>query len=438
MLLIIFGETHKVMDFIELKDKKYLESLLREEYKNYTASTKESTLYSKGYQIKGKAFNYLNSQSSTGSQSIFRPLISKVFSDLESIYPSLGEEFIDIVMDQISNPGFKDEKLRGIESNIDQMIEVVKKSSINLSKKDFNYFIKNEISPENRKIIRKIIDTMSVSTRIFVEETHIEKNVIIKTNNITFNLEFDSDFLLSKNKWESNDYNFVIIDGFIDTVGEIYHLLQKASEDKEPYVVFCKGMKPEVKDVLIQNIKRGTINVFPVSLDINELNVNILVDIAMLHNSDVVNSLKGETISIVVRRKLKKGRQIVIDKNTISFEPLISDIVIAKHLNYLEKRKQESCVKANDNILEKRIKILSADKLIVKIHKENLSLSRDIRKTLFFLKTGSSGVFYGKKNKISRLKIIPTYSIINLLKKTQSFLKTIYTTDCAVIISNEN
>jgi hypothetical protein len=247
-------------------------------------------------------------------------------------------------------------------------------------------------------------------------------------------LDFDSDFLLNKQNWEAKDYNFIIIDGFIDTVGEIYHLLQNASENKEPYVIFCKGMSPEVKDVFLQNLKRRTINIFPVSLDINELNVNILIDFAMLHGSDVVSSLKGETISIAVRRKLKKGQKISIDKNGINFKPLISDNIISKHVVYLEKRKLDSRAEANTEILEKRIKILSADKIILKIDKNDSILARDVKKTLYFLKTGSSGIFYGKKNGITETKLIPTHSIIYLLKKTLSFLKTIYTIDCAVII----
>ena len=90
-------------------------------------------------------------------------------------------------------------------------------------------------------------------------------------------LDFDSDFLVKKIQLGSKDYKFVIIDGFIDSVGEIFHLLTKASEEEEPYVImFCKGMKEEVKNVIIQNLSRGTINLLPISLEINELNINIL------------------------------------------------------------------------------------------------------------------------------------------------------------------
>jgi hypothetical protein len=425
------------MDFIELKDKEFLEKLLREEYQFFKNSSEDNTIYEKGFLVKGKSFNYLNSKSGINSQRIFRPMISRIFSDLESMYPGLGEQFIDIVMSEIARPGFKDKKIFDVEENINEMIDTVKEKSINMNKKDYQYFITNEISKPNRKIIRSIIDNMNVSTRLFIEESHVDKNVIIKTDNITFNLDFDADFLLGINNWKAKEYNFIIIDGFIDTVGEVYHLLQKASENKEPYVIFCKGMSPEVKDVILQNLKRKTINVFPVSLDTNELNVNILIDIAMLHGSDVVSALKGETISIAVRRSLKKAKNIHIDKNSISFKPLINKSIITNHIAYLEKRKAASNIEANTEIIEKRVKILSADKIIIKINKNDHTLAQDIKKALYFLKTGSSGIYYDKTKYITKIKILPTYSLIFLLKKALSFLKTIYTIDCAVIINHE-
>ena len=63
---------------------------------------------------------------------------------------------------------------------------------------------------------------------------------------------------------------------------------------------------------------RNTINLFPVSLETNELNLNILADIAMLHSSDVISVLQGETISIATRRKLAKGIKIEIGKQFVN------------------------------------------------------------------------------------------------------------------------
>ena len=150
------------MDFIELKDKEFLEKLLREEYQSFINSSEENTVYEKGFLIKGKSFNYLNSKSGNESHGIFRPLITSIFSDLEFMYPGLGEQFIDITMKEIGKPGFKDKKLSDVEYNIHKMIDTVKSKSINMSKNDFRYFVTNEISKSNRKIIRTVPNALQI------------------------------------------------------------------------------------------------------------------------------------------------------------------------------------------------------------------------------------------------------------------------------------
>ena len=49
----------------------------------------------------------------------------------------------------------------------------------------------------------------------------------------------------------------VLVEGFIETEGEIHHLMHKASITKEPYVVFCTGMSTSVKMLILENNKRN-------------------------------------------------------------------------------------------------------------------------------------------------------------------------------------
>ena len=71
----------------------------------------------------------------------FRPMIAKIFTDLEVMYPGLGEQFIDIVMSEISKPGFKDKKIfegkpvaifGGGDSALDWAVDLAKNSKVNL------------------------------------------------------------------------------------------------------------------------------------------------------------------------------------------------------------------------------------------------------------------------------------------------------------------
>jgi len=426
------------MHFTEFKSKKFLNKLLSIEKKAYLDSPLCDTIYEKGFAVNGKAFNYLNSNSSSFSDKVFKPLMSSVFDELESIYPSTGEIFLSYVMKNITNLNNL-ENLKSIETKCNEAILEIKNNSKNVHKDDFDHFLKYEISKSSIPIIRVILDNITINTKIYIETGLIKKTVIKKTNDFTFNLEFDQDFLLNKDKWSAQDYNFIIIDGYIDSVGEIYHLLTKASENLEPYVLFCKGMNEEVKNVILQNLLRGTINLFPVSLEINELNLNILADIAMCHKSDVVSSLQGETISMVTRRKLPKGKKITIGKNYFNLEPLVPDEVIERHKRYLQKRIDESTVHANTELIELRLKMVNADKLLIRlglIHLEDKNFLDDFKKINYFLKHGSSGIVNVDNLDIfgDFCKSIPTMAALNLLNSIKSFCKTIYNVDGAIII----
>ena len=54
------------------------------------------------------------------------------------------------------------------------------------------------------------------------------------SDNTFFKVEFDCDFLGSNKEVELKNYRFAIIDGYLETIGEIHHLLHYAAKTKEP------------------------------------------------------------------------------------------------------------------------------------------------------------------------------------------------------------
>ena len=59
-----------------------------------------------------------------------------------------------------------------------------------------------------------------------VRKEKTDQITIIKQNDLNFDIEFDYDYFVDKGKLKIENYNFIIVDGIIDTVGEIHHLLQ--------------------------------------------------------------------------------------------------------------------------------------------------------------------------------------------------------------------
>ena len=418
--------------FVKIKEKKDLKKILVEEAKLFNNTPDYSTLYEGGFNISGRHFNYMNSFTSEESERIFKPIVGKLFLEMESLYPDLGHCFLDIVIPAINK-----------ENNllfIDDLISEIKEDSINFSKKDLDVFFENDLNPESHDILKTLLENINITTKIYLDKSYVSETIIVKKEGITFDLDFDLDFFY-KGKWDAKDFNFIIIDGFIETVGEIYHLLHEANENKEPYVIFCKGMSSEVKDVFLQNISRETINICPISLKTSELNVNILIDIARCLEGDIVSALLGDTISQSVRRKLKKGKDISVTGNSITITPVASDQHLKTHLNYLENKKEKSNIQINTDVLEERIKMLSSDKISIRLGKKDISnkcLQKDIKKCLTFIKRASSGIYHCNNHKVlsKHFCIAPSFPVLSMLYKAKSFLKTIYSTEIAVIIDH--
>jgi hypothetical protein len=224
-------------------------------------------------------------------------------------------------------------------------------------------------SKKVKSIVENILTISDADDVVFVEKSSRSETVIKKTNQVNFLIDFDIDFLLNRTMIEKEDYNYIIIDGYIDKISEIYHLLEEANTTKEPYVIFCKGMSTEVKSIIIKNLIRKTIDVTPVSLKINEENVNVLNDIASCHDNEIVSSFKGDTISSAVRRVLKKGKYLKITNNSLIIK-FKNDKIRKKQLSFLNKKiKYLNNHDPNKEFLSKRIKSLNSKKINIYLSK---------------------------------------------------------------------
>jgi hypothetical protein len=407
----------------------------------------KSVIYSNKVNIESQTWNYINSITSKESEKIIKPLIDELVLECERLCPGMGNVSLNMFMSFITNNKSLfieknndddfNKKILSFSSKLEE--EIMKKS------KSFHYqhlveIIKNDIGLPNQEFIIDLIKLMSVKTKVFIDSGLNQKSSIKLSSDLTFDVSFDTDFII-KEKWEESNYNFIIIDGFIDSLGEIYHLLTKANESGEPYVVFCKGMRQEVKNVIMQNLLRGTINIMPISLDINELNVNILADIAVCHNSDIVTHLKGDTISAAVRRSLSTGNKITVTNRGFTIKPVASQNSIRSHVKYLEKRKEQSNIDANTDLLDQRIKIMAGDKIVIKlgtIHLTDKLFTKDLNKILILTKQMMFGsvecqeIEYFKKYFNAYM---PTFVAINVIKKVKSLLTVIYNSQGCIIFN---
>jgi hypothetical protein len=211
-------------------------------------------------------------------------------------------------------------------------------------------------------------------------------------------------------------------------------MLHFAAQNKEPHVVFCFGMSDEVKRVIIQNNAKRITQIFPVSMSISEDTINILNDIAILHRSDIISSMKGQTISQEMRKELKIGNSITFNRSGFSINPVALKEEIKRHVKYLEKRIEESPPDANTEIIKTRIKNMNSKSLKIYLPEEiknDVKFNREIDYLLRMIKTSKNP--YYLVNIDNRNLMLPCELYYYVLKKVNITKEIFYNIDKMLI-----
>ena len=335
--------------------------LYKDDFKNFFKSEEiilnnevKNCLYDNLNLIKNPVLNYLNITTEEKPNMFLKNLLRKDFDNLESYFSYLGNLYIEKIFDK-------------------KNIKNTKK--IKFNKKNYKLFLKS-LNDKKVKEIGRFLFSKSKEYSIFIEHSHNKDTVIECKKEINFKLPFEN-FDYDKRFIELKNYKFLIIDGYIESIGEIHHLLQKSAEDKESYVIFCFGMSEEVKQTILTNNKRKITNIFPISLKVVEETLNILNDIAVIHNSDIVSALKGETISQSMRKKLPVGKKIIIKKENFIIEPVCSEETLSMHRNFLIKKISNIVIAAENSnksidIIKKRIRNLTPKTIKIFLNNEDI------------------------------------------------------------------
>ena len=143
---------------------------------------------------------------------------------------------------------------------------------------------------------------MNTKSPIFIEPGKFSKTIVKLESGYNFKIQVEKKYITRKTSKMYNVRCFVI-DGFIESVGEIHYLLEEASKTKENYIIFARNISEDVMSTISYNVQRETINVVPVVVGFDENTLNILNDISLCTNSDLVSSHKGDLISSSVREK---------------------------------------------------------------------------------------------------------------------------------------
>ncbi len=405
-----YGETHKV----RIYDSDRIKEFLEKNNKALQDLNLENCIYQNKKIISSKALNFLNLQEFSPLENQLKFLIRSAYDESEKEFPYLGDIFIE---------NFFDSSLNGTYE------------TFKFSKKYEDKFINTLENKIVQDIASWFFSNSSLERLVTVEKTHLDEVVIESNDEMSFSIKYDTDYLAGKFYHEMENYKLVIIDGFIESVGELHHFLHSAAETKIPHVIFCFGMSDEVKHTIITNNGKGITEIFPVVMSLDSETANILNDFAILHNANVISALMGQTISQAVRNDLQSGNKIIFFKDKIIVSPLCDQIAIVNHRKFLLKRINEAPPETDTKPIINRLKNFSSKS--TKIYIPN-----DLYRDIFFLR--ELHYFLSFLNSLSlefveyRNRMFPFNSFANIQKKINSLSNTYHNIDKAVILSRRD
>ena len=198
--------------------------------------------------------------------------------------------------------------------------------------------------------------------QVYIDNEYSSSSSIELTAGYTFQCGMENNFQLSTKtgEWKEYSVKVLVIDGLIESVGEINRVLEYFHEEKRPGVIFARGFSEEVLGTLSVNKSRGTLNIIPVKVEYDLEGINTLVDLAVVCGTDVVSSLKGDVISAIDPLNIVTVDKVVITSNRSIISNKSSDYNVKNHIKNIINQKDSTNVEDKQLLFDKRTKSLSS------------------------------------------------------------------------------
>lgn len=218
------------------------------------------------------------------------------------------------------------------------------------------------IYPGTKAMIREALGLAGFAGRIIIEKTLALTPSVELVNGYTFNLQ----------KLLPIDVNIVkprvfCIDGYLEEVAEIHHLLEAAADAKEPCIMFVRGLADDVKHTLKVNYDRGSLRVIPIGVRFDLEGMNTLIDLSMVAGCDLVSSLKGDLISAIKFQEAPRVDQVITFKDQVVVTNLVTRRRVAAHVAELRARREGEAIDDKAGLFDKRIRSLSPNHVVIRL-----------------------------------------------------------------------
>ena len=302
-------------------------------------------------------------------ENIVKPIILDAVFRSESIAEGGGDICLNVFLENFEKYlGIKE--FKNLEEVIGLIDEEFKKESSDLSRSVLK-FRKSHLdtiisetfsSTTQRKIAKKITEVSNHNSKIIIEKSEREETVIRLKKGFTFKIKSAGDKFLNNESWSRSNVKSLIIDGMIEEVSEIHHLLESASETKDPYAIFVRNASDDVKNTIAVNNARKTIDVALIEVGFDENTLNILNDISICCDAKIVSSNFGDLISKSCQEDIVEVKKISILGSDVSIQNDPSPEKLRSHIRYLSTKKNNIRNQEISHLFDQRIRSLNSDK----------------------------------------------------------------------------
>ena len=163
-----------------------------------------------------------------------------------------------------------------------------------------------------------------------------------------------------------NESKIILIDGFVESVSEIHHLLTELAESKEEAIILARAFSNEVLNTLAINLKRVAVKLHPLIVKFDENGINTLKDMSIVSGSQIVSSDLGSLISSIKLSELPIIKKCYCLSNKFYIEQDRS-VEIDKHVQFLLEKLKEEKEEMKTKLISSRLECLSSRQVNIKI-----------------------------------------------------------------------
>lgn len=232
-------------------------------------------------------------------------------------------------------------------------LTVHKKDKIRTKTQMLEELSKNSYSKLIFSLLKEVIELSDKNSRISLKKSSGKAFV---EHSLGYNFSLPS--LIKFPPSEIKFSKVLCIDGYIESVHEIHHILTSLSEEKVPCFLFCRGMSEDVSYTLKVNNDRKTLLIFPFVVPFNVEEVNTIVDLATVSGTDVISSTKGNLISSINTKDFGSFYDVVVTPGSIRAKNLLTKQRVEDHIRGIKKIMSER--PELSDTLSKRVKSLSS------------------------------------------------------------------------------